>query len=76
MEDKMDITMEKKQGDSEEKKPGLAILIASKMKEKNKSEDGGSDYAELAQMIMDDIKDGDAEKFAKDLKSFVQMCAQ
>lgn len=60
----------------DEKKPGLAIVIASKMKDKmkGKEEDSGESYKELAQMILDAVKSGNAEKFARDLKSFVKMC--
>ena len=62
----------------DEKKPGLAIVIASKMKDKMKGKeedkDNGESYKELAQMILDAVKSGNAEKFARDLKSFVKMC--
>ena len=60
-----------------EDKPDLAILIASKIKEK-KSEESSSKssegYKELAGMIKKDLESDDVEKFAKDLKSFIKMC--
>ena len=67
----------KDSGDEGMKKPGgLAIVIASKMKKK---EEGGEDKdggcKELAGMIIDAVKEGDAEKLAKDLKSFIKMCS-
>jgi hypothetical protein len=60
-----------------DKKPAVALIIANKMKEKAKEGEGEKKmegYKELAQMIIDSCEKGDAEKFAKDLKSFVKMC--
>jgi DNA-binding GntR family transcriptional regulator len=60
----------------EKKKNGLAILIASKMKDKDEKEDGGNDSVEMASDILDAIEAKDAKALAKLLKSFVQLCGE
>lgn len=61
----------------EKGKPGLAVIIASKMRGKGKMEEedeGGSEHVEIAKDMLEAIKSEDAEKFAKLLESFVQLC--
>jgi hypothetical protein len=61
-------------GKPDEKKPGLALIIASKMK--GKPENGETDDdVEMAKDIIDAIKAEDAEKLAKLLGAFVGMSA-
>lgn len=52
----------------------LAIVIASKMKKKDEGDKGQDSYKELAEMLIKAVKDENAEKLAKDLKTFVKMC--
>lgn len=60
--------------DNEKGKSDLAIVIASKMKKKDEGDKGQDSYKELAEMLIKAVKDENAEKLAKDLKTFVKMC--
>jgi len=60
-----------------EKKPGLAIVIASKMKGKPDEEEkeGENKYTEMASEILEAIKSEDSEALGKALQNFVKVCS-
>jgi len=58
-----------------EKKPGIALIIASKMKEK-KGEEGEEDkYTEMAKDILAAIEKKDAKALGVALSSFIKVCS-
>lgn len=58
----------------ESKKPGLAVLIAGKVKKKMDKEPKGEKYSEMAQEIIDAVKADDAKALGSALKHFVSVC--
>jgi len=68
--------MDEKKEEAKDPK-GLAVIIASKMKEKNGEKDtekAEGNFKELAGMLMKSAKADDQAAFAKDLKSFIKLC--
>lgn len=55
----------------ENKKPGLAVMIALKSAKKDKKDNR---HADSARELLDAIKEDDAELFGELLKSYVESC--
>jgi predicted metal-dependent hydrolase len=65
--------------DEKMKKPGLGLIIA--MKAKNKDKDDEKDYSdekytEMAEEILENIKNENAEELGKNLKNFITACGE
>lgn len=60
------------------KKPGLALIIATKSKDKKTAEapkeDYSEKYSEMAEDLLSAIKAGDSKTLGSQLKSFIQVC--
>lgn len=64
----------------QEKKPGLALIIAMKAKKakeaeasSSEEEEGKGKFSEIAQDVLDAIKEEDADSLATALKAFVKV---
>jgi hypothetical protein len=59
---------------------GIALIVGRLAKKKDDSEEGSSEeesgegYTAAAEEVMEAMKSGDPEGFAKSLKAFVAMC--
>ena len=60
--------------EDDDKKKGIALLIAKKMGAEKGEESEGPDYEDLAQEILDAHESKSAGDLAKALKAFVRAC--